>query len=217
MSEPTVHTPATIVHGRYFLREPAGDPEGLLVGFHGYGEDARAHLEQLEKIPGAEAWILCAVQGLNRFYTRSQNVVASWMTSQDRELAIDDNVRYVATVVAELKRRFPGVRRLVYLGFSQGVAMAYRAAAGAGHAAEGLVVLAGDVPPELADRPLPAFPRTLIGRGRKEEWYSEEQLANDVALLEGKGVEVTVHSFDGGHEWTDGFRRAVAETFGLAG
>lgn len=215
MNEPTVHTPATIIHGRYLLREPEGEPKGFLVGFHGYGEDARAHLEEIEKIPGADDWILCAVQGLNRFYTRSQNVVASWMTSQDRELAIDDNVRYAASVVAELKRKYPRVHRLVYTGFSQGVAMAYRAAAGGGHAADGLAVLAGDVPPELADRPLPGFPPTLIGRGSGETWYTEEKLARDVELLEGKGIEVTVHRFDGGHEWTDGFRRAVAKRFSL--
>lgn len=215
MTDPTVHTLATIVHGRYLVREPAGDPKGLLVGFHGYGEDARAHLEQIEQIPGADDWILCAVQGLNRFYTRSQDVVASWMTSQDRELAIDDNVRYAASVVAELKRRFPSVRRLVYLGFSQGVAMAYRAAAGGGHAAEGLGVLAGDVPPELADRPLPGFPKTLIGRGSGETWYTEEKLEQDVELLESKGIDVAVHRFEGGHEWTDDFRRMVAERFGI--
>lgn len=213
--EVTVHTPATIVHGRYLLREPEGEPQGFLVGFHGYGEDARAHLEEIEKIPGADEWTLCAVQGLNRFYTRSQDVVASWMTSQDRDLAIDDNVRYAATVVAELKRRFPGLHRLIYLGFSQGVAMAYRAAAGGGHAAEGLVALAGDVPPELADRPLPGFPKTLIGRGHEETWYTEEKLSRDVELLEGKGVDVAVHRFEGGHEWTDDFRRAVAERFGV--
>ena len=36
-------------------------------------------------------------------------------------------------VVADVKRRCPAVDRVVYAGFSQGVAMAYRAAARAGH------------------------------------------------------------------------------------
>src|SRR5438045_533852 len=120
----TAHTIAARTHGRYLV-EP-GPAERLLVGFHGYGETAEASLEQMTKIPGAAEWTIIAVQALNRFYAgRSGNVAASWMTSQDREFAIADNVDYVRSVVAAL----PPPSRLVFLGFSQGVAMAYRAAA----------------------------------------------------------------------------------------
>jgi hypothetical protein len=40
----------TSVHGRYLYEDRGADR--LLVGFHGYGEDAAAHLEQLRQIPG---------------------------------------------------------------------------------------------------------------------------------------------------------------------
>ena len=38
-------------------------------------------LEEMRRIPGADAWRLVSVQALHRFYTRGdQAVVASWMT-----------------------------------------------------------------------------------------------------------------------------------------
>src|SRR5688572_4426743 len=95
--------PAT-VHGRVLIEAPRGGREArgapLLVGFHGYGENAERHLEELAAIPGIDAWVLAAAQGLHPFYnTKSGEVVANWMTKQDRELAIADNAAYVRALV----------------------------------------------------------------------------------------------------------------------
>ena len=201
---------AALVHGRYLVEapaEPAGRP--LLVGFHGYGESADRHLEELRRIPGASRWTLCAVQALHPFYNRSGEVIASWMTRLQRERAILDNLLYVTSVVAEVKHELRASEGLVYLGFSQGAAMAYRAAAGSGHACQGVIVLGGDVPPELEGRDLGGFPPVLLGRGSSEEWYDAAKMEHDVELLRRKGVEVRPCIFQGGHEWTDEFRAAA--------
>src|SRR5213080_4205754 len=133
---------AARTHGRYLVE--VGPPERLLVGFHGYGENAEVLLEQMLKIPGVEQWTVVAVQALHRFYRGrgSGTIAASWMTSQDRERGIADNIDYVRSIVAEL----PSPRRLVFLGFSQGVAMAYRAAYSHPNAS-GVIALAGEVTP----------------------------------------------------------------------
>lgn len=208
------------VHGHVLLRVPDGEPPvggwPLLAGFHGYAETAEKHLAQLETLPGAEGWALCAVQALHPFYTRGNEVVAGWMTRFARERAIADNTAYVAAAVAAARTRLgaAGAGRLAFLGFSQGVAMAYRAAAEhvrRGVACRGLVALSGDVPPELAAMDLSGFPAVLIGRGTREEWYSEEKLAADLALLAERGVTARAVRFEGGHEWTDAFRRVAAE------
>lgn len=200
---------AAQVHGRYLVEAPA-EPRGcpLVVGFHGYGENAERHLEELRRLPGASRRVLCAVQALHPFYNRTGEVIASWMTRLQRERAIQDNLRYVASVVAEVKRELPVSERLVYLGFSQGAAMAYRAAAGSGHACHGVVVLGGDVPPEL-ENDLGHFPPVLLGRGASEEWYDAAKMEHDVGLLRGKGVDVRPFVFEGGHEWTNEFRAAA--------
>jgi len=191
--------PAT-VHGRYLVRQ--GSPERLLVGFHGYGETADVHMSELRQIPGIERWTVVAVQALHPFYmNRTGAIVASWMTSLDRELAIEDNRAYVRAIVEQ----FPPPRQLVFLGFSQGVAMAYRAAAGS--QATGVIALGGDVPPELFDAPL-QLPPVLIGRGTREEWYTADKLENDVKRLS-EVTEVSTCIYDGGHEWTGEFREAA--------
>lgn len=199
---------AALVHGRYLVESPA-EPKGLplVVGFHGYGESANRHLEELRRIPGASRWVLCAVQALHPFYNRTGDVVASWMTRLQRERAILDNLLYVTSVVAEVKRELRTSERLAYLGFSQGAAMAYRAAAGSGYACQGLVVLGGDVPPELEERELGSFfPPVLLGRGSREEGYDAAKMEHDVGLLRRKGIQVQPCVFQGGHEWTDEFR-----------
>ena len=186
-------------HGRYLVEE--GPPERLLVGFHGYGENADESLAQMLKIPGAAEWTVVAVQALHRFYRGrgSGTIAASWMTSQDRERAIADNIDYVRSVVAE----FPAPKKLVFLGFSQGVAMAYRAAYTHPNASA-VIALAGEVTPDIAG-PLPPV---LIGRGTREEWYTDEKLKKDLSILETL-TEVETCVYEGGHEWTEEFREVA--------
>ena len=53
-------------------------------------------MELLRGVPVDASWTRVAIQGLHRFYRgRSRTTVASWMTRQDRELLIADNVAYV--------------------------------------------------------------------------------------------------------------------------
>ena len=211
-----VHTIAATIHGRYLVApaERPG-PAPLLVGFHGYGEHAERHLAELDRIPGGERWTRVAVQALHRHYSESRrHVVGSWMTRQDRELAIADNVAYVHDVVNAALRAHETTGTLVYCGFSQGVAMAYRAALRAGHACRGIIALAGDVPPELRADPDIAWPPVLIGRGRLDAWYTREKMDADLAFLKSAGGPVTPLVFDGGHEWSDDFRAEAGRFLG---
>ena len=192
---------ATTVHGRYLFRDRG---QRLLAGFHGYAETADIHVAQLDQIPGVEAWSIAAIQALHPFYTRNdQAVVASWMTRMDREHAIADNIDYIRTVLGEIGNRRP----LVFLGFSQGAAMAYRAAA---HIrCDGLVILGGDLPPDVAaQESVQLAPRILIGRGKSDDWFNDEKLKKDLSFLRGV-ADVTTCVYDGGHEWTDEFRQAA--------
>ena len=197
--------PAT-VHGHYWVR-PAREGSGpapLLVGFHGYGETGEGFLGSLEGIPGVQGWHLASVQGLHPFYTRKGEVVAGWMTRFDRELAIADNTAYARAVVEALRAELAPAPILVFAGFSQGVAMAYRAAAAVPCA--GVVSLAGDVPPDVDPADLPPV---LAGRGKTDEWYDDAKLAEDLRRLEAAGVQAETCVFDGGHEWTAAFYEAA--------
>jgi predicted esterase len=171
----------------------------VIVGFHGYGENAATHLTKLESIPAAPGWLLVAVQGLHRFYTeRGDIVVASWMTREDRELAISDNVTYVGQVVDAVRGELPTRPTLVFFGFSQGTAMAFRAAAHIRSAM--LIVAGGDVPPDVSAGTPVSLPPVLYGRGRHDHLYSAEVHDKDIAALKRRGVNVESVTFEGGHE-----------------
>ena len=125
----TEHTIATQAHGRYLVSPGVDSDAPILLGFHGYGETAEDELRRLQTIPGIDHWAVVSIQGLHQFYRRSTDeVVASWMTRQNRELAISDNIVYVQNVVKALSHKSQAI--LVLTGFSQGVAMAFRAATG---------------------------------------------------------------------------------------
>lgn len=200
-----VHAIETRIHGRYLVAGPTG-PAPLLVGFHGFMENASRQLDVLRAIAGARPWRLVSVQALHRFYTRTSGgaIGACWMTTEDRETAIADNIAYVEAVVAEVERAYGPASRLVYAGFSQGVAMAYRAAVFVPRRCDGLIVLAGDVPPDVA--PLASgLPRILIGRGSADKYYTPEIAARDRESLATANVEFSEHVFDGGHNWHESF------------
>ncbi len=198
-------------HGRYLVAAPPGGPlRPMLVGFHGYGQNADQHLEQLQRLPGSGDWLVVSVLGLHRFYVRGfGEVVASWMTRQDRELAIADNIAYVDAVVAAVRRDYSTAPRLVYAGFSQGVAMAFRAAVRGTAACDGVIAIGGDIPPELRSDGSARFPRVLLARGASDEWYTQEKMDEDARFLEGIGARVERLVFAGGHEWTDEVREAA--------
>lgn len=187
----------TSIHGRVAFAKRAADR--LLIGFHGYAENAEIHFAELEKVPGIGEWSVAAVQALHPFYSKGGTVIgASWMTSLDRELHIAGNINYVRRVVETL----PPARTLVFLGFSQGASMAARAAA---HIpAAGLIMLGGDIPPDVRERPLPPL---LLARGIRDDWYTEEKLEQDLKFV----TPVRTLVFDGGHGWTDDFRAAAGE------
>ena len=210
MDHVSVHTIASKVHGRYLIHAPTDEAVGTLCGFHGYKENAEIHMGALRRIAGDRPWRLVSIQALNRFYSKGGDVVANWMTKQDREQAIADNVAYVAAVLAEIAEESGVARPLVYAAFSQGVGMAYRAAAFAGRPCDGLIVLAGDVPPDVA--PVAAqLPKILLGRGTKDEWYTAEKAGRDCELLTAAGADVVEHVFDAGHDWQDGFVARAGE------
>lgn len=193
-------TIAAQTHGRYLIEGPPGAP--MLVGFHGYMEHAALQMKVLQQIAAGREWLLVSVQGLHRFYNRRHDVVvANWMTSEDRELAIADNIAYVKSVIESVRSQCAARGPLVFAGFSQGVAMAYRAAAFV-ERCDGLIVLAGDVPPDVAPVAT-SLPPTLLARGTRDQWYDEPKARKDLEVLRSAGVHVEELVFDGGHEWHD--------------
>jgi predicted esterase len=201
----------TMVHGRVLVRDAqAGRSRGILVGFHGYMESAAIQMERLVAIPGARAWTLVAVQALNRFYQgRGEQVVAGWMTREDREAAIADNIDYVDAALDSVPH--DDLTHVVYAGFSQGVAMALRAAVRGRRPGLGVIAVGGDVPPELLADSSSVFPVVLLARGERDDWFTQPKLDADIAALTARGVAVRPLVYEGTHEWNDAVSAAAGE------
>jgi predicted esterase len=181
-------------HGRLLIDAAASaSPLKLFVGFHGYAQSADEMMEMLRGIPAGAAWTRLSIQALHRFYRgRSEVTVASWMTRQDRELLVGDNVAYVDAAIAQVA----GVRaidRLVFCGFSQGVPMAFRAGLLGARRADAMT-----------------FPRVLLSRGERDDWYTDTKLQADESALRARGCRVETLVFDGAHEWNIDFATRAA-------
>lgn len=206
-----IRTLSTATVGRYLVEpaSPRSTAAPMLVGFHGYGQNAEILLEELRRIPGAARWTLVSVQALHRFYnTKTQAIAGSWMTSLDRQQAIEDNLGYISRVLAELRAE-RGHGRLVFAGFSQGAAMAWRAAAR--FPCKGLLALGGDLPRDVAESSHLALPPMLLGRGDRDGFYTADQLVKDLSLLHALGFRPDSLTFKGGHEWGWEFLEAAGD------
>ena len=150
-----------------------------------------------------------SIQGLHRFYRqRTQDIAASWMTREDRETAMADNIAYVNAALEVAPDE--AAERVVYVGFSQGVAMAFRAACRGRAPAAGVIAVGGDVPPELLADAGVNFPPVFLARGSADEWYTAIKYDADLSALRARGVEVHGLVYEAGHEWTAGVAAAAA-------
>ncbi len=163
---------------------------------------AETQMERLQSIAGSANCLLISIEGLHRFYRRSSDeVVASWMTRQNRELAIADNISYVARVIESVLAEQNAKPPLLFAGFSQGASMAFRAAVTSTILPVAVVAVGGDVPPEIQPAAMQRLSGSMLCRGASDAYYSNEKLRDNEARLTGAGVNTRVLEYDGGHVW----------------
>lgn len=205
---------------RYFTAGPETDGVGeVWFVLHGYGQLAARFLKEFAPIDDGTRLVV-APEALSRYYVDHANrkVGASWMTREHREAEIDDYVRYLDAVRAEVLGRGARAEASVHvLGFSQGAATAARWTASSALAVERLILWGGEVPPDLPlerDDPrarLRAARLTLVA-GSRDEYITAKVVTRDTARLEEAGVPYRVIAYDGGHEIDAGvLRRLTAD------
>ncbi len=204
------------VSGRYLVEVPDGDaPFPLLAGFHGYGQTAEDQMALLRLIPGSEGWVRCSIEALHPFMNSKGDPGASWMTRRERELRIEENVRYVDAVLDAVRWDFPVEGLPVLHGISQGTGMACRAALlGRRHVA-GVMLLGGDIPPELDG--LRRMGQVQIARGASDRFYPMERFEADRERLRDAGVAPDAVTFQGSHGPNAGYFAEAGRFLGTLG
>lgn len=178
-------------------------PEAWIV-LHGLGQLARIFLTYFESID-APGRLVVAPEALNRYYlftepgmrSKDAKVGATWMTREDRENEIADQVDYLDAVWRETAA---GASRVTVLGFSQGVATAARWVAMGKSRVDRFVAWAGQIPPEIDPS---AFSKLSGGitmvAGSTDEYATWIAEGNHDSRMVAAGVTPKVVTFDGGH------------------
>ena len=211
MREHFLSTPRT---ARYFTLGSAEGATDVWFVCHGYGQLASRFLERF-RVLESEGRCIVAPEGLSRYYltenATERRVGASWMTREDRLHEIDDYVRYLDTLYAQV---VPATARVTALGFSQGTATVCRWAAFGVARIDRLMVWGGEVPPDLdlGDARVSARLRGLrltLVYGTKDQFFTPKIVAGTESRLKEHKVDYERTQFDGGHEIDEATLRSL--------
>ena len=201
---------------RYYTQGEIETAEEVWFVLHGYSQLAATFLKWFE--PAVRAGrLLVAPEALSRAYFEeggARRVGASWMTKEDRDVEIEDYVRYLEVLAAKILAAVPAQPRIQIHGFSQGTATACRWVAFGGIRAERLVLWSGGVPPDLPlDRYGAALMRSglTLAIGTRDKYIGPADVDREQARLAAAGLTPTVHRFDGGHRVNPDFLRTLSE------
>ncbi len=196
---------------RYFTTGKAARAVWFVL--HGYGQLAARFLRHFEPIDDGVRLIV-APEGLSRFYLSEdpaeRRVGATWMTREDRIAEIEDHVRYLDAVYADVMRANSGAElEVTVLGFSQGATTACRWAALGTSSIGRLIVWGGEVP---SDTDMRRARRISLVYGSRDEYFTPKVVSATEARLKAQEVPYTLVPFDGGHEIDAGVLKQVALT-----
>lgn len=203
---------------RYFVAgDPRGDVREAWFVLHGYGQLADGFLAAFSGIADSTRLVV-APEGLSRFYLRegSGAVGASWMTKVARGDDIDDYVRYLDALYAQVLGGIaPPDVGVHVLGFSQGTATACRWSALGLSRVDRLTLWAGGVPPDLdlarhRER-LERVDITLVF-GERDALVDERRVAAETGRLSDAGLAHRLVRFAGGHRLDDATLARLADS-----
>lgn len=190
---------------RYFvLGDFSEEIDEVWIVCHGYSQLAKYFLKKFECITSPNRLII-APEGLHRFYTKgtSGRVGASWMTKEDRFTDINDYVIFLDNLLIDLNSKIDSKFKVKLLGFSQGAATACRWLS-LGKTKIDSLILWGSVFPDDIDyfdkknRFNNVNLKLVIGD--KDEYYSENQIEEEISKMKSKSIQFELIKFSGNHD-----------------
>ncbi|MBR9859234.1 alpha/beta hydrolase [bacterium] len=178
-----------------------GNPESQkrLYALHGYGQLATYFSRKFEPLV-EEGWCVVVPEGMHRFYLEgfSGRVGASWMTKEDRLVDIDNYVAQLNTIHGEL----PQISSAYLLGFSQGVATAFRWLFHSEIHFKQLIMCSGMIPPEIElELNTPKFKDLKYDyiSGNKDPFRDSPEVLEFVQKLKKFDLNIRHTEFEGAH------------------
>ncbi|MDB4292712.1 esterase [Maribacter sp.] len=198
------HTSYTTTNSYVTLNDLTGKTKNIWVVLHGIGYLSRYFLKYFDELNAAENYII-APQAPSKYYLKNEyrHVGASWLTKENTDQEKENVLAYLEAVMKE--ENVPTDRKLIVLGFSQGVSIATRWLAHAKLKCDHLVLYAGGMPKELV---APDFDflqhngtKISVLVGNQDEYLTPEVIKKQSAIIEtlfkGRAIQTV---FEGGHE-----------------
>lgn len=186
---------------RYFS---CGNPlsNTLCIALHGYGQLASFFIKKFEPLSKLGIYTV-APEGLHRFYVEgfSGRVGASWMTKEDRLSDIADYIAYLNQLYAGI-RQHHNYNRLIIIGFSQGVATAFRWIEKADFSPTDIILASGMIPPDVT---LPQLgDKCRLGKwtyitGDNDPFRNEKEVLQLKESFKNAQIPLREMVFSGGH------------------
>ena len=175
----------------------------LVIACHGYGQLAKHFIRKFDVIARDDT-VIVAPEGLSRFYWGglSGNVVASWMTKEDRLAEIEDFSNYLSQVYDHFTKVLPASSQIVLLGFSQGYATQVRWMVRKNPQFSRLVLWAGSIPEDIDYSQSQSYfynkPLHFVN-GDEDPFLTPERLEQQSALIQKIPKNHRTHVFSGKH------------------
>lgn len=187
----------------YSLGTPGKHIKKYWLVCHGYGQPAERFIQKFESILDEETLVI-APEGLSRFYWEkfSGNVVASWMTKEDRLSEIADFSSYLTRLNDLFIPQLSDGVQVNLMGFSQGVATQLRWIDRALPNFDNLILWAGSIPRDIDYKMNFNYwqgKQVHYVYGTQDPFITQKHIDNTASFTDTLPFQLKVTSFDGPH------------------
>lgn len=187
--------------------------QNIWVACHGIGYLSKYFIGYFEHLNKDKNYIICP-QAPSKYYQDKQfkYVGASWLTKENTQQEIENVLNYLDALFAKEEKSFQN-KRLILMGYSQGVSVVLRWLAYRNIVCDDLVIHSGRIPSELS----PVHFKKLINTkvhlvyGDEDEYLNNQIL--DAQIDFAKSLfpnQPQVHQFKGKHEVSIDFLSSIA-------
>lgn len=200
--EPIASTLRFEFTARHFVLGDVTRAKEVWFVLHGYGQLAKYFIKKFSALQDLGICVI-APEGLSRFYLQGNHgrVGATWMTSENRLMDIQNYVAYLNAVYhQQIKDR---TCNTTIMGFSQGAATAMRWAMDGTVLFNRLVLWAGLFPPDIdfaKGAELLRGKNVIEVLGKQDEFINEERIVEMHRLNTLLNISPTIIQFEGRHE-----------------
>ena len=176
----------------------------LWICLHGSNMLCEQILHKFREFDPSTHFIISA-EGLNRFYAKGMqgDVVASWMTSRDRLVEIEDFYEYLSLLLHKYTEQIPASCKKILLGFSQGGTTAFRWLHHKKEAIDHFIAYSCWIPEDIdlsKSKTDLADVDVVYTYGLQDIYLSEDRMKVMRSIIAQNNLTIPIYSYEGGHK-----------------